>query len=94
LAGTADFNGDGDPDYVLYNDNTRQTAIWYLKQQRFHPRRVGPNSSCWLELIPGYMQPMGLWLPVNAAHPARGNSEAKIRVIRNQKSKRFLRRAE
>jgi hypothetical protein len=25
-----DFNGDGHPDYVLYNANTRQTAIWYL----------------------------------------------------------------
>jgi hypothetical protein len=29
LTGTADFNGDGSPDYVLYA-STRQTAIWYL----------------------------------------------------------------
>src|SRR5882724_12905656 len=27
---TNDFNGDGHPDYVLYNANTRQTVIWYL----------------------------------------------------------------
>ena len=29
LTGTADFNGDGSPDYVFYA-STRQTAIWYL----------------------------------------------------------------
>ena len=29
-AATSDFNGDGHPDYVLYNRFTRQTAIWYL----------------------------------------------------------------
>jgi len=29
--GAADFNGDGYPDYLLQNGNTRQTAIWYLK---------------------------------------------------------------
>ena len=27
---TADFNGDGKPDYVLYDANTRQTAVWYM----------------------------------------------------------------
>lgn len=30
IARAADFNGDGYPDYVLYNTSTRQTAIWYL----------------------------------------------------------------
>jgi len=25
-----DFNGDGHPDYVLYNATTQQTAVWYL----------------------------------------------------------------
>ncbi len=30
LAGVADFNGDGRPDYVLFIENTRQIAIWYL----------------------------------------------------------------
>src|SRR5438045_254049 len=30
VAGVADFNRDGHPDYLLYNGSTRQTAIWYL----------------------------------------------------------------
>ena len=30
LAGVADFDGDGNPDYVLFNPGTRQTAIWYF----------------------------------------------------------------
>jgi hypothetical protein len=30
LTGTADFNGDGSSDYVLYNSSTRRTALWYL----------------------------------------------------------------
>src|SRR5207248_6252835 len=30
LSGVADFNGDGNLDYLLYNAITRQTAIWYL----------------------------------------------------------------
>src|SRR5207247_458766 len=30
LVAVGDFNGDGKPDYVLYNASTRQTAIWYL----------------------------------------------------------------
>jgi len=33
LAATADSNGDGKPDYVLYNAATRQTAIWYLNNK-------------------------------------------------------------
>ncbi len=27
---TYDFNGDGHPDYLLYDGSTRQTAVWYL----------------------------------------------------------------
>src|SRR6266581_2060509 len=30
-----DFNGDGEPDYLLYNVSTRQTAIWYLNNNMF-----------------------------------------------------------
>jgi FG-GAP-like repeat len=30
VVAAADFNSDGDPDYLLYDAGTRQTAIWYL----------------------------------------------------------------
>ena len=30
VVGVADFNGDSQPDYLLYNVSTRQTAVWYL----------------------------------------------------------------
>jgi hypothetical protein len=29
--GVGDFDGDGSPDYVLYKASTRQTAIWYMR---------------------------------------------------------------
>ena len=50
LVATADFNGDGKPDYVLYNGSTRQTAIWYLNNNVYVWLCVRPNSSRWLEL--------------------------------------------
>ena len=28
----ADFNGDGKPDYALFNPSTRHTTIWYLSR--------------------------------------------------------------
>ena len=31
----ADFNRDGQPDYLLYNPGTRQTAVWYLNNNAF-----------------------------------------------------------
>jgi hypothetical protein len=31
LVAVADFNGDGIPDYLLYNARSRQTVVWYLK---------------------------------------------------------------
>ena len=43
LVGTADFNGDGYPDYVLYNATTRQTAIWYLSNNVFISGAYGPT---------------------------------------------------
>jgi len=43
LVATADFNGDGKPDYVLYNAATRQTAIWYLNNNVFVSGVLGPT---------------------------------------------------
>jgi hypothetical protein len=31
----ADFDGDGNPDYALFNPSTRQTAIWYPSEVMF-----------------------------------------------------------
>jgi hypothetical protein len=45
-----DFNGNGKPDYLLYNAATRQTAIWYLNNNVFVNGVFGPHSSGWLEL--------------------------------------------
>jgi endonuclease/exonuclease/phosphatase family metal-dependent hydrolase len=43
LVATGDFNGDGKPDYVLYNAGTRQTAIWYLLNNVFVSGVLGPT---------------------------------------------------
>jgi hypothetical protein len=40
---TADFNGDGKPDYVLYNAGTRQTAIWHLNNNVLVDSVYGPS---------------------------------------------------
>jgi hypothetical protein len=42
-AAVSDFNGDGHPDYVLRNTNTRQTAIWYLNNNIFIGSAPGPT---------------------------------------------------
>src|SRR5207247_1649364 len=31
----SDFNGDGHPDYLLYNSSTQQTAVWYMNNNVF-----------------------------------------------------------
>jgi hypothetical protein len=41
--GAGDFNGDGYPDYVLYNATTRQTAIWYLRNNVYVGGGYGPT---------------------------------------------------
>src|SRR2546430_15614851 len=43
LVATADFNGNGYPDYVLYNASSRQTAIWYLNNNVFVSGGFGPT---------------------------------------------------
>ena len=41
--GVADFNGDGKPDYLLYNPSTRQTVIWYLNNNVLIGHAYGPT---------------------------------------------------
>src|SRR5205809_684199 len=43
LITTADFNGNGKPDYVLYNVSTHQTAIWYLNNNVYIGGGFGPT---------------------------------------------------
>ena len=43
VVGVADFNGDGHPDYLLFNSSTRQTAIWYLNNNGFISGLYGPT---------------------------------------------------
>src|SRR5207247_9601286 len=38
-----DFNGDGKPDYLLYNVSTRQTAMWYLNNNVHIGGALGPT---------------------------------------------------
>ena len=40
---SADFKGDGYPDYLLYNAATRQTAIWYLNNNVDTGSAFGPT---------------------------------------------------
>ena len=43
LIGTADFNGDGKPDYLLYRASTAQTAIWYMNNNVLLGGAFGPT---------------------------------------------------
>ena len=43
VVGVADFNGDSQPDYLLYNVSTRQTAVWYLNNNVFVGGAFGPT---------------------------------------------------
>jgi len=53
LVAVADFNGDGSPDYVLYNTGTRQTAIWYLINNIYISGALGPTiRSGWSLVAP------------------------------------------
>jgi hypothetical protein len=54
LTGTADFNGDGKPDYVLYKASTRQTALYYLNNNVYISSAFGPilPSAAWNLVAP------------------------------------------
>jgi hypothetical protein len=41
--GLADFNGDGHPDYLLFNSSMRQTGIWYLNNNVLTSGLFGPT---------------------------------------------------
>jgi hypothetical protein len=43
LIGTADFDRDGRPDYLLSNPSTRQTVIWYLNNNVHIASAFGPT---------------------------------------------------
>jgi FG-GAP-like repeat len=45
LITTADFNRDAKPDYVLYNANNRNTAVWYMNDNIFVSGAWGPTLS-------------------------------------------------
>jgi hypothetical protein len=50
---SADFNGDGKPDYLLYNAITRQTVIWYLNNNVLTGHAYGPTPwSGWSLVAP------------------------------------------
>jgi len=51
LITTADFNGNGNPDYVLYNANTRNTAIWYLNNNVYVSGAYGPTLPSGWQLV-------------------------------------------
>ena len=51
LIGTADFNGDGKPDYLLYRASTAQTAIWYMNNNVFLRRCFWSDSSAGWNLV-------------------------------------------
>jgi hypothetical protein len=53
VVGLSDFHHNGRPDYVLYNSNTRQTAIWYLNNNQFIGSASGPTlPSGWTLVAP------------------------------------------
>jgi len=51
LVATADFDGDGNPDYVLYKTSTRQAAIWYLNNNVFVSAAYGPTLPAGWSLV-------------------------------------------
>src|SRR5205814_1185309 len=46
-----DFNNDGKPDYLLFNASTRQTVLWYLKNNVLIGAASGPTLSAGYRLV-------------------------------------------
>ena len=51
LVGVADFNRDGEADYLLYNASTRQTAIWCLSGPTLISGAYGPMITSGYTLV-------------------------------------------
>jgi hypothetical protein len=51
LVGLADFDGNGRPDYVLYNPSTHHTAIWYLNNYQLISTANGPTLPAGWSLV-------------------------------------------
>ena len=51
VVGVADFDGDGKPDYLLFNSSTGQTAIWYLSGPTLISGAYGPTIASGYPLI-------------------------------------------
>ena len=52
LVATADFDSDGNPDFLLYNPGTHEPAIWYLNNNVFVSSASGPTLPAawgWIE---------------------------------------------
>src|SRR5262249_26596691 len=47
----ADMNGDGHPDFVLFNFSTHQTGIWYMNNNNFVCVLSGPTLPSYCELF-------------------------------------------
>ena len=51
LAGATDFDGDNKPDFVLFNQATRQTPIWYMNNNVFLRGLSGPTVAAGYTLV-------------------------------------------
>jgi hypothetical protein len=51
VAGAADFNRDGHPDYLLFNATTRATVIWYMNNNVHTSGAYGPTLPAGWSLV-------------------------------------------